>query len=335
MDASRRHALATFLARQAGADSVAIVDVQLLRGRIEATWRVRAETRGGAFDGALDVVVRTGDPGSSAAGPGRAYEFAVLEMVFATGVLVPEPLWYCEDPAVIGHAFFVMRALEGVADGHRLVHDRHLGGDRTILVERLGMELARIHSIHPPQPELPLPSLEQDPALREIAALRGQLDDHGTPHPTLEWGLRWLERNARPCRELVLCHRDFRTGNYMVDERGLTGILDWEAAGWSEPWQDLGWFCAKCWRFDAHAHEAGGIGNRADFYRGYEAASGRAIDRDAVRYWELLAHVAWAVVAIQAAQRATSDPEASLSFALAGHAVSQLEYEILTMTEHA
>ena len=64
-------------------------------------------------------------------------------------------------------------------------------------------------------------------------------------------------------------------------------------------------------------------------YAGYEAASGRRIDRDAVAYWEVMAHVRWAVIALQQAQRFLSGAEASLEAALTGHVVPGLEFELL------
>ncbi|MNC54549.1 Phosphotransferase enzyme family protein [compost metagenome] len=143
-----------------------------------------------------------------------------------------------------------------------------------------------------------------------------------------------MERHAPPRDIVTLIHGDYRTGNYMVDERGLTGILDWEFAGWGDPLEDIGWFCAKCWRFGKVAAEAGGVGARADFYRGYEAVSGRRLDREAVHYWEGMAHVNWAVIAIQQAERHCSGEENSLLLALTGHIVPELEWEILNLTEN-
>ena len=51
-------------------------------------------------------------------------------------------------------------------------------------------------------------------------------------------------------------------GNIMIDDGALSGILDFEFAGWSDPDEDLGWFCARCWRFGAYDKEAGGLGSR-------------------------------------------------------------------------
>ena len=60
----------------------------------------------------------------------------------------------------------------------------------------------------------------------------------------------------------------------------MTGILDWEFAGWGDPDEDIGWFCCKGWRFARLDREAGGIAERAPFYRGYEAPRAAGLDPD-------------------------------------------------------
>lgn len=328
-------ALQAFIARQAGAASVEFSELRLLSGgAIQENWLAVARIEGGPLTGTQELVVRADSPTGVSISHGRAQEFALLRAAFAAGVTVPEPLWLCAGREVIGRPFFVMRRVAGTATGHQVVKDRSLGGDRAELARRLGAELARIHSIRPPRADLDfLPSYAEAPALHLIQLHRDYLDNHHTPHPLLEWGLRWLERHAPPRGELVLCHRDFRTGNYMVDGNGLTAILDWEFAGWSDPLEDLGWFCARCWRFGADALEAGGIGQREDFYQGYESVIGHPIDRAQIAYWEVMAHMNWAIIAIQQAERHLSGEEDSLLLALTGHIVPELEYEILRMTE--
>ena len=335
MNNSQRIALQAYIAQQAHADVVTFSDLRLLSGgAIQENWLAVANVSGGAFAGLLELVIRADSPSGVSASHGRAEEFALLKAAFAARVTVPEPLWLCSDVQIIGRPFFVMRKVCGLAAGHAVVKDTSLGGDRTALTLRLGVELARIHSIRPPRADLAfLPRHDQAPALEKIERYRAFLDQHHSAHPALEWGLRWLERNAPPRNEIVLAHRDFRTGNYMVDAHGLTAILDWEFAGWSDPLEDIGWFCAKCWRFGARQLEAGGIGERTDLYRGYESVSGRAIDDEQVRYWEVMAHLNWAIIAIQQAQRHVCGEESSLLLALTGHIVPELEYEILCMTE--
>lgn len=336
MEQNTLRALERFIVEAARAESVSITSAHALSGgAIQENWLLDVDIVGGAHAGRLECVLRCDSPTAGVVmSHGRAHEFALLKTVFAAGVTVPTPLWLCEDREVIGRPFFLMRRIDGIAAGHVLVRDQSYGGDRMQLAERLGRELARIHSIRPPHPALDfLPWFEEAPALHTIALHRAFLDAHHTAHPALEWGLRWLERHAPARGPIALCHGDYRTGNYMVDKNGLTGVLDWEFAGWSDPLQDVGWFCARCWRFGKYDQEAGGIGAREDFYRGYEAESGCRINRDAVRYWEVMAHMTWAIIVIQQAERHVSGEEESLMLALTGHIAPELEWEILNLTE--
>jgi hypothetical protein len=94
----------------------------------------------------------------------------------------------------------------------------------------------------------------------------------------------------------------------------------------------LGWFCAACWRFGADQLEAGGIGSREAFYRGYERRAGTPVDPRAVHYWEVAAHVRWGIIALLQADRHLSGAESSLELALTSHIVPELEFEILALT---
>lgn len=337
MNGTQRAALERFIAQAAAADRVTITQAtRLSGGAIQENWQLRAQVEGGALAGDAMWVLRTDAPSSVAASHGRAQEFALLSAAAQAGVSVAQPLWLCTDRDVIGRPFFVMRWVDGTAAGHVLARDRGVVLDRVQLAQRLGRELALIHSIRPPRTDLDfLPAVDEAPALQAVARLRRDLDALPSAHPALEWGLRWLERHAPPRGEIVLCHGDYRTGNYLVDAGGFAAILDWEFAGWGDPLQDIGWFCARCWRFGADSREAGGIGQRADFYRGYEQTSGRPLDREQVPYWEVMAHVRWAVIALAQAHRHASGEETSLLLALTGHIVPELEYEVLTLTEPA
>jgi len=303
---------------------------RLSGGAIQENWALDLTVSGGAWAGSHKLVLRRDSQSTVAASHGRRDEFELLKAAHAAGVTVPEPCFCCDDPKVIGGPFFLMHRVEGVAAGFRLVKT----GPDPGLARQLGRDLARIHTIRPPRDDLeflgPAPA---HPAGDTVARFRRYLDELAAPHPVLEWGLDWLERNAPDREEVVLCHRDYRTGNYMVAGGLLTGVLDWEFAGWSDPLEDIGWFFAKCWRFGAWDREAGGIAGREDFLTAYETESGRQVDRDAVPYWEVMAHVHWAVVARQQAERHVSGEEPSLELALTAHVVPELELEILSMTK--
>jgi aminoglycoside phosphotransferase (APT) family kinase protein len=323
-----RAALAGWLKQAAGADSLEILAMDKLSGgAIQENWGLTV-----LLDGAeRDWVLRTDAPSGVSTSHGRIEEFALLKAAHEAGVMVPEPLFLNTDPALLGKPFYVMERIAGRAEGHILTRDPALlgeGGDR--LVERLGGEMARIHSICPPRGDLDfLPLPDAPPAPHRIATYRAYLDEMPDPNPAVEYALRWLELRVPATPELVLCHGDFRTGNYMVEHGYLTGILDWEFASWSDPMEDVAWFCARCWRFGAWEREAGGIGNREAFYRGYEAESGRAVDRDIIPYWEVMAAVRWAVIALQQGERHLSGGEESLELALTGLRAPEMELDAL------
>ena len=330
-----RPALEAFLRKSSGARAAEIVGAMpLTGGAIQENWRLEIDFDGGALPGRQDLVLRSDAPTKVAASLSRPQEFAVLRAVYRAGVTVPEPLWLCSDSQVLGKPFYLMRRVEGVALGHKVVAEPSLGGDREALAERLGEELAKIHRITPPEPGLEfLDTPAPDPTRHAIKSYRAFLDRLGRPHPGLEWGLRWCEAHPPPAGEVVLAHQDFRSGNYLVDDHGLTAVLDWEFAAWGDPISDLGWFCAKCWRFSRPDLEAGGIAARAPFYRGYERASGRKVDPEAVAYWEIMAHLRWAVIALQQGARTTLGGEESLELALTGRLYPpELELEILRRT---
>lgn len=349
-EATARRRLADFVAGASGVDRVEVVEARpLAGGAIQENWAIDLEISGGKLAGRHALVLRTDAATRVPVSLTRAQEFALLRLARAAGVTVPEPLWLCTDPAVLGRSFYLMRRLAGTAAGHRIVRDLSLGGPREALAERLGRELGRIHSVTPARVANLLPDAPRGaydflrrpvptPALDHVALYRADLDRRAESHPALEWALRVLERAAPPVGEIVLVHQDFRTGNYLVDDTGLTGILDWEFCAWGEPMADVGWFCAKCWRFGAKgeapgARDAGGIAPRSAFYRGYESESGRRIDPAIVHYWEAMAHLRWAIIALQQADRHSEYRDGRLELALTGRLLPELEHELLTLTE--
>ena len=323
MDEARRARLTAWLRGATGDASLVIESAALLSGgAIQQNWALD-------ISGGRAWVLRTDNAATLAVSHGRAEEYALLHAAFSAGVTVPQPLFLCEDARVLGAPFFVMKRVAGTAAGHRVVRSETLGGGRAACARALGREMARIHSITPPRADLAfLGTPPDDPCRAFIIDQHAALDRQRTPRPVLEWGLRHLERTAPPPMPAVLVHNDFRTGNIMLDEHGVTAVLDWEFALWSDPHADLGWLCAKCWRFGNDAQEAGGIGPRAALYEGYGA-----VDDSRVRWWEVAAHIRWASIAVDQAERHISGVERSLELALTGHMVPALEWEILRMVE--
>ncbi|MCX8099662.1 MAG: phosphotransferase family protein [Geminicoccaceae bacterium] len=330
LDPAARARLEAWLTAALSARAVRLGSVaRLSGGAIQENLGLELEIEGGSRAGRHALVLRRDAPSTVAVSRSRLEEYALLEAAHRAGVPVPEPWAACADPAVLGKPFYLMAKVAGEARGARLVKDPAVLARGSELAAELGRALARIHALRPPLPELPFLSTPADPLAERIAQLRGHLDALGEPQPVLEWGLRLLERARPGSGEITLVHADFRTGNLMLREGRLVAVLDWEFATLSDPLEDLGWMLAKCWRFGAVERECGGLGPREPFLSAYEAASGRRVDRRAVRFFELLATLRWAVVALLQAERHESGRERSLELALTAHIVPQLEADVL------
>jgi aminoglycoside phosphotransferase (APT) family kinase protein len=327
--------LEDFLAAAAGAKSATIEDFTLLSGgTLQENWRFQIVFRGGPEDGVRALVLRANRAAADPLSLSRSQEFAVMKAAHDAGVATPEPLWESDGKDTLGRAFLIMRHAAGSAAAHRIVRDEAMGGNHDALAERMGEELARIQAITPAEGGLGfLRKPENGAAATIIAEQRAYLDGHPDPHPAIEWGLTWTEANLPEGSDLVLCHGDFRTGNFLVDGAGLTGIVDWELASWGDPMEDLAWFCLKFWRFGRWEREAGGLADREHFYRGYERVSGRRVDPVQAHYWDVLANLRWAVVSMRQAERHLSGRDPSLQLALTGRMTAEMELEALRLIE--
>ena len=323
--------LETWLTDKLQANAVSLGPAILLSGgAIGENWQLGAQIKGGARDGSHVWVLRTDAHSRVATSHQRHHEFACLDAAYQAGVTVPEPIVQCADAGVIGAPFMLVGYATGVGQARKIVRDPQVGSFGETLVERLGSELAKIHTIRPPREDLDFLEVPaESPALAVVAVLQGHLDRVPEPQPALEYVLRWLRDNAPSTAELVLVHSDYRTGNYMVDNGELTAILDWEFTHWGDRHEDVGWFCARCWRFGADQLEAGGVGSREAFYRGYEAVSETPIDPNIVPYWEIMAAARWGVVALLQGERHNSGEEESLELILTGLMAPEMAFDAL------
>src|SRR5207302_6797523 len=134
--------LTRFLTEVGDAHNVGVGEFSLLPGgAIQQNWGFRARFIGGPFDGEHDLVLRSDAETGIASSLGRIEEFAVLQAVFAAGVRVPEPLFACADPEIIGKPFFVMRRVPGTAQGRHITSDPEFEPALPAIAARLGGEL--------------------------------------------------------------------------------------------------------------------------------------------------------------------------------------------------
>lgn len=257
----------------------------------------------------------------------KAEEFATLRRVYEAGIKAPEPLFLCADASVIGEPFLVMRRMAGSTARAPLLTAAWCDGFGDRLGAELAAQLARIHAIDIGA------AAACNPALSLIQEYRRWLAEFGEAVPVLVAALARLEAGAPDGSASCLVHRDFRTGNFLVENGRLAAILDWEFAGPGDPAEDIGWLCARCWRGGVDRNEAGGLTTRDAFLSAYEAAGGDHIEPEIIAYWEIMAHVRWALIARQQARRAAAGDAPQHELIEAAGRIAGLDADIGAMVE--
>jgi aminoglycoside phosphotransferase (APT) family kinase protein len=253
-------------------------------------------------------------------------ELEVLRAAFEAGVKVPRPYGYVADLA--GREAFVMERLEGETIGRRIVRRPELEAARAALPLQLAEELAKVHAI----PAARVPFLTEGAAMERMVE---ELDEVDEPHPAIELGLWWLGEHRPPARPPVVSHGDYRIGNVVVDESGLTGLLDWEFAHLDDPARDLSFGLVRAWRFGVDDKRLGGIGDVEPYLERYNELTGFDVRPEELDYWELAGNVAWAIGCLTQAQRHLTGQDRSVELAILGRLGTEVEYEICHLLEKA
>ncbi len=265
-----------------------------------------------------------------------AEEAVLLKAAAEAGV--PVPTVVCSGAEALGRPFYVMDYVGGETIGRRLVRDEKFATARESLPAQMAEALAAIHRVSvdgDTLPFLPRPPGGKPVALAAIQNLeeiyRAVSMD---PHPAFEIAIRWLLRRVPETTDIALVHGDFRLGNLMIDQvDGLCAVLDWELAHVGDPVQDLGWACVRSWRFGRDELTCGGVGRREDLVAGYEKASGRAVDMEALRFWEVFGNLYWGVITLMQVRPLIDKTYRTVELAGIGRRAAETEWELLNLIE--
>jgi aminoglycoside phosphotransferase (APT) family kinase protein len=252
-------------------------------------------------------------------------EAAVLRAAAVAGVPVAELIRSGAGPEPLGGSYLVLGAVDGETIPRKILRDDEFAAARALLPTQFGEALARLHRI-------PLAAVPGLPSEDQVSQFRGLIDQLGQPHPTFELTLRWLERHRPPTGEAAVIHGDFRLGNVMVGPGGLRAVLDWELAHLGDPMEDLGWLCVRAWRFGSSPPVAG-LGSYEELFDAYEAASGRPVDPEVVRWWEVLGTLKWGVMCIIQTTSHLSGLARSHELAAIGRRVCENELDLFRLLD--
>ena len=260
-----------------------------------------------------------------AKGAGAGVEAAVLRAAAGAGVPVPGVVACSNDHVgtALGPNWMIVERVPGETLARRILRDDGFAAARPVLARQCGEALARLHSIRPDA----VPGLDD---VDQLDAVRATMHAASRPLPVFELAMRSLDRQQRPPPSRTVVHGDFRNGNLVVGPDGLRAVLDWELAHAGDPMEDLGWLCVRAWRFGGHMR-VGGFGTIEDLLAGYESVAGRAVDRDALRWWELLGTVRWGVICLAQANTHLSGQVRSVELAAIGRRVCEVEYDVLEL----
>src|SRR4051794_22318090 len=154
----------------------------------------------------------------------------------------------CEDEAVIGVPFYVMRFLEG----HVITDELPAGLETEDARHRLGIDLVdtlvEIHAADVTRPELAAFARPGSYPERQVRRFTQLWDINKTReiYEVTEVARVLAERLPEPLPETVV-HGDYRLGNMMVtnaEPTRIAAVLDWEMGAVGDPRADVGYLLA-------------------------------------------------------------------------------------------
>jgi aminoglycoside phosphotransferase (APT) family kinase protein len=218
-------------------------------------------------------------------------EYKIMRALAASGVPVPKVHALCEDPAIIGTAFFLMEYVEG-----RVFWDPLLPGlqpaQRAELCGELNRVIAALHAVDHGAVGLgdfgwPGNYLRRqiDRWTRQYRAAETERDE------PMERLIEWLPAHVPKSDETTIVHGDYRTDNVIFhpSEPRILAVLDWELSTLGHPLADFAYH-VMTWRVTADEFRGIkgadlaqlGIPEEADYVDAYCRRTGR----DGIDDWD-------------------------------------------------
>ena len=261
--------------------------------------------------------------------PGLATEALLMASARAVGVPEPEVYYVLQSDDDLGEGF-IMQWLDGEALGARIARAPGLADVRSNLAFECGRIMALVHSIDLDATGL-RDLLETSPPQSFVEQTWERYRLLAAPQPMIDYAGRWLMDHLPADIEFSLVHNDFRNGNFMVDDKGINALLDWEIAHIGDPMRDLGWICTNSWRFGVTELPVGGFGEYGDLFAGYESVTGQKVNVEHVKFWEVFGSFWWAVGCLGMAEHYRSGPDQTVERPAIGRRSSECQVDCVNL----
>jgi len=183
-------------------------------------------------------------------------EYRIIAALRGSAVPVPEALHLCEDTAIIGTPFFVMRHVEG-----RIFPQPDLAGaskqERRALFLSAAETLAALHGVDWQAAGLATFGKPENYLARQIDRWTRQYRASDAGDAAMDALIRWLEANIPPQSRVAIAHGDYRIGNLIFAPKTprVAAVLDWELSTLGDPLGDLA-YCCLCYHLP---HDVPGV----------------------------------------------------------------------------
>jgi len=177
-------------------------------------------------------------------------EFRVMRTLYEHDFPVPEPLVLCEDDAILGSAFYVMRHVPG-----RVFLDNNMPDltpdARGRVYDAANATLARLHTFDYVSAGLADFGRPGNYFARQISRWSQQYEASRTQDiPAMDKLIDWLPGATPPEAQPQLIHGDYSFHNVLVHPTGteIVAVLDWELSTTGDPLGDLMYHAMEWYR---------------------------------------------------------------------------------------
>lgn len=282
----------------------------------------------------------------------RRREVEILNAV-ADDLPVPKPIWFEQVGEVFGRPGMIVNFVQGVTkDSESAAKCTGLGtsvGDRLRpVIKRQFMDyFVKLHGIdwrHKDLPSFDVPDADPQQVARWHVNYWYSMwrQDKVEDRPIVSYAFQWLYQNLPDCEDLVLIHNDYRTGNYLYDDKSgkFTAILDWEYACIGDYHEDISYSLSPVFASD-HDGTAmvSDLFRREEFIDAYESQSGRKINRKTLHFYDVLTslktYVIVAAHGLSAVRRKQNHQDVLLTFVASTNPIFVNELHRLLFRENS